>query len=79
MKRIKYACLEQTIHFQLKDDLPHEEAARLVRQEADHYRRSLERKGIRYRIEAEEVQEDDSIILKVRKQYNEHPVGHYLD
>lgn len=29
MKRIKAACLEQTVHFQLKDDLGH--AARHVR------------------------------------------------
>lgn len=30
MKRIKYACLAQTIHFALKDDVSHEEAVNLV-------------------------------------------------
>ena len=29
MKRIKYACLAQTIHFEPKEDLPHNEAAEL--------------------------------------------------
>ncbi len=37
MKRIKYACLEQTIHFRLKEDIVHDEAVRLVREEVKNY------------------------------------------
>ena len=36
MKRIKAACLEQTIHFMLKEDMPREEAVQAV--QADHTR-----------------------------------------
>lgn len=79
MKRIRYACLEQTIHFQLKDDLPHDEAVRLVRREVENYRHGLERKGVKHRIVSEEAQEDGSIVIMIRKQYNEHAVGDYLD
>lgn len=38
MKRIKSACLLQTIHFQLKEDIPHEAAVRGVREELEHYK-----------------------------------------
>ena len=38
MKRIKAACLEQTVHFQLKDDLGHAAAARAVKEEYEHYK-----------------------------------------
>ena len=37
MKRIQAACLEQTIHFQLKEDVPHDQAVNNVREEAEHY------------------------------------------
>ena len=37
MKRIKAACLEQTIHFMLKEDLPHDEAVQFVKAEYEHY------------------------------------------
>ena len=43
MKRIKAACLEQTVHFQLKDDLGHAAAARAVKEEYEHYKMQLER------------------------------------
>ena len=33
MKRIKSACLLQTIHFQLKEDLDHTTAVQMVREE----------------------------------------------
>ena len=37
MKRIKAACLAQTIHFLLKDDLPHDETVKFVEAEYAHY------------------------------------------
>ena len=38
MKRIKAACIYQTLHFQLKEDLEHSIAVRLVREEVEHYK-----------------------------------------
>ena len=51
MKRIKAECLEQTLHFLLKDGVPAGEAE----------------------------QPDGSLMIKVKRQNNYHPVGHYLD
>ncbi|MBR7189115.1 MAG: hypothetical protein IKD53_11255 [Clostridia bacterium] len=79
MKRVIAACLRQTLHFQIKEDLPREEAARLVRTEVEHYKAGLARKGGRYRIDSEDEQPDGSVILKVRKQNLNTPVGEYLD
>ncbi len=79
MKRIKSACLIQTMRFAMKDDLPREEAARLARREYDHYKASLERNRTRYQIVREEVKEDGSIEVEIKKQYNYHDCGHYLD
>lgn len=41
MKRIKTACLEQTVHFQLKEDIDHEMAVKMVNEEYEHYKRLL--------------------------------------
>ena len=48
MKRIKAACLEQTIHFTLKDDLSHEEAVQFVQAEYAHYLAQLDRNRTPY-------------------------------
>ena len=40
MKRIKSACLLQTVHFQIKDDIARAAAERVVREEVAHYKRS---------------------------------------
>ncbi len=79
MKRIKYACLEQTIHFMLKEDLPHEDAVRVVQNDVQGYKMQLERGKTKYRIESEEVQPDGSAIIKIKKQYNSYACGDYLD
>ena len=78
MRRIKYACLEQTLHFSLRDALTPEETNRLVRAEYDQYKADLERKRIPYKIVSETVQLDGSIIVKVKKQYNAHDCWDYL-
>ena len=78
MRRVKYACLEQTLHFSLRDALTPEETNRLVRVEYDQYKADLERKRIPYKIVSETVQLDGSIIVKVKKQYNAHDCGDYL-
>lgn len=79
MKRIKYACLEQTIHFMLKEDLRHEDAVRGVQNDVQGYKMQLERSKTRYRIVSEEVQADGSVIIKIKKQYNSYDCGDYLD
>ncbi|MEA4824118.1 MAG: hypothetical protein VB111_08415 [Clostridiaceae bacterium] len=38
----------------------------------------LQRSRIRYQIVGETVQENDSILLKVKKQYNNHDTGDYI-
>lgn len=78
MKRIQAACLEQTIHFELKEDIAHSEAVMLVKKEAEAYKAALERKRIRYQIEGETVLPDGSIQLQIKKQYNAYPCGGYL-
>ena len=79
MKRIKAACICQTLHFSLKEDVAHDYAVMLVRQELENYKKGLERNRTRYKIVGEQEQSDGSIIIKVIKQYNTIPVGDYLD
>ena len=79
MKRIKSACLQQTIHFMLKEDLRHEDALRGVKEDVAAYQMQLERSRTRYRIDSEEEQPDGSVIVKIRKQYNSYDCGDYLD
>ena len=79
MKRVKAACICQTLHFMLKEDVAHDYAVRLVRDEVAHYKKNLERNHTRYKIVEETAQPDGSILVKVIKQYNASPVGNYLD
>lgn len=79
MKRVKAACICQTLHFQLKEDVTHDYACKLVQEEVEQYRRGLERNRTKYKIVSQLPQEDGSIIVKVIKQYNVCPVGDYLD
>ncbi|MGN1403775.1 MAG: hypothetical protein ACI4XB_05585 [Ruminococcus sp.] len=79
MKRIQSACICQTLHFMLKDGEEHNYAAKKVKEEVENYKASMERSRTQYRILEETVQSDDSIILKIVKQYNQSPVGNYLD
>ena len=48
MKRIKFACLEQTIHFMLKDDVPNTIAVRAVAEEYKAYKAQIPRKAHRH-------------------------------
>ncbi len=79
MKRVQAACICQTLHFILKEDLEHSYAAKLVREEVEQYKKKLDQKQTKYRIVEESVQDDDSIIIKIIKQYNESPIGDYLN
>jgi len=79
MKRIKAACLCQTLHFMLKEDVEHSYAVRLVQEEVSNYKKGLEKKRIKHKILEETVEPDGSVIIKIIKQYNTSPVGNYLD
>ena len=79
MKRVNAACICQTLHFMLKEDVVHDDAVRLVQDEVAHYKKNLERNHTRYKIVEETAQPDGSILVKVIKQYNASPVGNYLD
>ncbi|MGN0980569.1 MAG: hypothetical protein ACI4PT_09590 [Candidatus Avoscillospira sp.] len=79
MKRVKAACICQTLHFMLKEDLDPTFAAKQVRDEVEQYKKNLERNRTQYKIVEETVQPDGSMIVKVIKQYNASPVGNYLD
>ena len=79
MKRIKAECLEQTLHFLLKEGLAPEDAKRQVRQEYEAYKAQMDRRGTRYKILGESEEPDGSLMIKVKRQNNFHPVGGYLD
>lgn len=73
MKRVKAACILQTLVFSQKEDcgLSHEAILNLNRSEVNRYRQTLERTHTRYQITGEEEQPDGSILVWVRKQYND--------
>ena len=66
MKRIKAACICQTLHFPLKEDTEPVLAQRLVQDEVAAYRKRLEASGAKYRILSEEQQTDGSMILRIK-------------
>ena len=79
MKRIKAACIKQTLHFLLKEDINHDLAVKLVREEVDKYKMQLDRNRTQYKVLAESVEPDGSVMVEILKQYNTSPVGTYLD
>ncbi len=79
MKRIIAACITQTLHFKLKEGEVGEYARRAVKEEVRKYKEGLERGGTKYKILSEEEQQDGSVIMEIKKQYNTSSVGTYLD
>lgn len=79
MKRVKAACITQTLHFLMKEDVGREVAEKFVNEEVQKYKKQLERSRVKYKILSEETQEDGSVIIEIKKQYNTSPVGQYLD
>ena len=73
MKRVKAACILQTLVFMQKEDCGLSQASILEtnRREVEHYKKTLERSRTRYQIVSQEEQEDGSIVVRVRKQYND--------
>ena len=79
MKRVKAACITQTLHFLLKEDAGHDYAVKLVNEEVKKYKAQLDKSKTQYKILSEVTQADGSVIIEIKKQYNESPVGNYLD
>ena len=79
MKRIKAACLEQTVHFQMKEELRREEAVKYVQAEYEHYLAQMDRSRTRYQILEKTEQPDGSIIVKLKKQYNSYDCSPYMN
>lgn len=73
MKRVKAACILQTLVFMQKEDCGLSRTAILEsnRREFSHYKQALERTHTRYQIVSVDEQENGSIIVRVRKQYND--------
>ena len=79
MKRIKAACLEQTVQFLLKEDLPHEEAVKYAEAKYAHYLAQMDKNRTAYRILEKSVQPDGSILVKLKRQYNSYNCEPYMD
>lgn len=79
MKRIKAVCLEQTVYFTPKDNGEgHEAEVKAVAAEVSHYKALMDRRRIKYEILGETTLEDGSVVLKLKRQYNDYPVGEYM-
>ena len=73
MKRVKAACILQTLVFTQKDTdfLSKASILEANRREIERYCAGMDRTHTRYQIASQEEQEDGSILLRVRKQYND--------
>ena len=73
MKRVKAACILQTLVFSQKDDcgLTHEQQLKANHGEVNRYKATMDRSRTRYQITEETEQADGSVLVRVRKQYND--------
>lgn len=73
MKRVKAACILQTLVFAQKPEMGYskDRALKINQEEIEHYKATLERAKTRYQIIDTAEQEDGSIVVHVRKQYND--------
>ena len=72
MKRVKAACIFQTLVFSQKPEYGYskEQALKINHDEIEHYKTTLERSRVKYQIDDQMEQEDGSVVLRIRKQYN---------
>ncbi|MCI6675862.1 MAG: hypothetical protein SPH91_05250 [Lachnospiraceae bacterium] len=78
MKRIKAACITQTLVFSNHDGETTEYAKKMIQKEYEKYKEQLDKSRTKYVILSEKVNDDGSIIIEIKKQYNTSPVGDYL-
>lgn len=79
MKRIKAACMLQTIHFQLSEKLEHDAAVEAAQQDWERYKNQMDRQHTKYRVVQEERQPDGSILVRIKKQYNQYNCDEYMN
>ena len=79
MKRVKAACIIQTLHFLLKEEVGHDFAVQLISEEVKKYKEQLNKNKVQYKILSEETQADGSVIIEIKKQYNSSPTGNYMN
>ena len=78
MKRIKAACITQTLIFSNHDGETTEYAKKMIQKEYEKYKEQLDKSRTKYVILSENINDDGSIIIEIKKQYNNSPVGDYL-
>ena len=73
MKRIKAACIMQTLVFAQKDDcgLTREQQLKVNHDEVKRYKMTMDRNRTRYQITEETEQSDGSVLVRVIKQYSD--------
>ncbi len=73
MKRVKAACILQTLVFSQKPETGYskERSLQLNKEEIEHYKATLERAKTRFQIVDTVEQNDGSVVVHVRKQYND--------
>ena len=73
MKSVKAVCILQTLVFMQKEDcgLSKNSIIETNRCEFEHYKQRMERTSTRYQIISQEEQVDGSLVVRVRKQYND--------
>ena len=73
MKRVKAACILQTLIFAQKPETGYtrDRALQINKEEVEHYKVTLDRAKTRYQIIDTVEQEDVSLVVHVRKQYND--------
>ena len=73
MKRVKAACILQTLVFAQKGDcgLTREQQLKVNHDEVSRYKAAMDRSRTRYQITEETEQADGSVLVRVRKQYND--------
>lgn len=73
MKRVKAACILQTLVFAQKDDcgMSLEQQRKLNHDEVSRYKEMMDKSRTRYQITEETEQSDGSVLVRVRKQYND--------
>ena len=72
MKRVKATCILQTLVFSQKPDCGlTREQLKINRSEVNHYKATMDRNRTRYQIVEETEQADGSVLVRVRKQYND--------
>ena len=78
MRRIRSACVSQTIRFQQNEPMGKEIAEQANRREYERYKLQMKRSYTKYKIVSERVLEDGALEVQLKKQYNSYDVGGYF-